>query len=148
MKDNWETPQWLFNELNEEFHFAADLCADLSNHKCLYWCRDYLVETIYEGVTYFMNPPYSNPYPFIEKAWEDSIIAKIVLLLPAKTDTKWFRIFWDIERHKPKDGCIIRFMPYRQNHKSRVGFVNPDTKKEQSGNPSGSMVVIFDRRFS
>lgn len=32
--DDWETPQWLFDELNREFHFTLDPCADKHNHKC------------------------------------------------------------------------------------------------------------------
>lgn len=32
--DNWATPQELFNELNSEFHFTLDPCADDKNHKC------------------------------------------------------------------------------------------------------------------
>lgn len=32
--DNWATPQYLFDELNKEFHFTLDPCADEFNHKC------------------------------------------------------------------------------------------------------------------
>lgn len=32
--DNWSTPQQVFDELNEEFHFNLDPCADSQNHKC------------------------------------------------------------------------------------------------------------------
>ena len=32
--DLWATPQDLFDELNNEFHFDIDVCADESNHKC------------------------------------------------------------------------------------------------------------------
>lgn len=32
--DNWETPQYFFDELNDEFHFDLDPCADEDNHKC------------------------------------------------------------------------------------------------------------------
>lgn len=32
--DNWSTPQHVFDELNEEFHFNLDQCADNQNHKC------------------------------------------------------------------------------------------------------------------
>ena len=33
-KDDWETPQWLFDELDSEFHFTLDPCANVLNHKC------------------------------------------------------------------------------------------------------------------
>ena len=32
--DEWATPQDFFDELNREFHFDLDSCADDSNHKC------------------------------------------------------------------------------------------------------------------
>ena len=32
--DQWSTPQWFFDELNKEFHFDLDVCADELNHKC------------------------------------------------------------------------------------------------------------------
>ena len=31
--DEWETPQELFNELDDEFHFTVDACATDENHK-------------------------------------------------------------------------------------------------------------------
>lgn len=32
--DEWETPQELYDELNKEFHFTLDPCANEQNHKC------------------------------------------------------------------------------------------------------------------
>lgn len=32
--DQWATPQNFFDELNDEFNFNLDPCADESNHKC------------------------------------------------------------------------------------------------------------------
>ena len=32
--DEWATPQELFDELDSEFHFELDVCANESNHKC------------------------------------------------------------------------------------------------------------------
>lgn len=34
MTDNWATPEDIFQELDREFHFTLDPCADASNHKC------------------------------------------------------------------------------------------------------------------
>lgn len=33
-KEEWETPQDLFNALNDEFHFTVDVCALPENAKC------------------------------------------------------------------------------------------------------------------
>lgn len=32
--DIWETPQHVFDELDREFKFTLDPCADENNHKC------------------------------------------------------------------------------------------------------------------
>lgn len=32
--DQWATPQYFFDELNSEFNFNLDPCADKTNHKC------------------------------------------------------------------------------------------------------------------
>lgn len=32
-KNNWETPQALFDELNAKYHFTLDAAASLDNHK-------------------------------------------------------------------------------------------------------------------
>lgn len=32
--DDWETPQDLFDKLNNEFNFNLDPCASVDNHKC------------------------------------------------------------------------------------------------------------------
>ena len=34
LTDEWETPQDLFEELDSEFHFTLDVCANAQNHKC------------------------------------------------------------------------------------------------------------------
>lgn len=111
--DSWETPCWLFDELNQEFNFDIDLCATKENSKCAMFYHDYLndisatVNHIFEkevfsrhaerlGIkTAFMNPPYSNPKLFIEKAWEDSKHCKIVCLVKVDPSTKWWSTFWD-----------------------------------------------------
>jgi len=33
-KDDWETPQKLFEELNDRYHFVIDLAATSKNAKC------------------------------------------------------------------------------------------------------------------
>lgn len=40
--DEWATPQALFDELDREFHFDLDPCADDHNHKCArYFTKSY-----------------------------------------------------------------------------------------------------------
>lgn len=33
-KDDWETPAWLFDQLNDEFHFTLDPCCTHKTAKC------------------------------------------------------------------------------------------------------------------
>lgn len=39
--DQWETPQDFYDDLNKEFSFNLDPCADEDNHKCeLYFTKE------------------------------------------------------------------------------------------------------------
>lgn len=112
LSDCWQTPKWLFDELNKEFDFDVDLTANAENSKCNNFFVDYLnnklhlnyfssnlasqkVENYLNNKTCFMNPPYSNPKPFIEKAWEDSKHCKIVCLVKVDPSTQWWATFWN-----------------------------------------------------
>jgi site-specific DNA-methyltransferase (adenine-specific) len=63
--DEWETPQDLFDELDKEFNFTLDVCADFENHKCVNYfdkAADGL-KADWHGRCW-MNPPYGDPeYP-------------------------------------------------------------------------------------
>lgn len=157
LSDSWRTPERLFDKLNREFKFDVDLCATKDNTLCKIFGKDYLenifmmnlaccehpyVEWDYHNsLTCFMNPPYSNPKPFIEKAWEDSKMYKIVCLVKADTSTKWWGIFWDYVLHKPKDGCEIRFFPKRIKFDPPKGYVGNNTS---AAFPSA--LIVMDRR--
>lgn len=60
--DQWAIPQAFFDQLNEEFHFTLDPCADAQNHKCdRYFTKEQngLVQS-WEGERVFCNPPYGR----------------------------------------------------------------------------------------
>lgn len=88
--DLWETPQWLFDRLNDEWHFETDVCAVESNKKCAHYYspeQDGLSQTW--GGRCWCNPPYGREIgKWVKKAAESD--ATVVMLLPARTDTKWF----------------------------------------------------------
>lgn len=90
----WETPQKLFDELNEEFDFGIDVCALPENAKCeKYYTpeHDGLRQPWVGNV--WCNPPYGRGIErWLEKA-QKSVTegAKVVvMLLPVRTNTKWF----------------------------------------------------------
>ena len=112
--DEWQTPQWLFDELNKEFRFTCDACATRENTKCDAYMPDALNDASWrdEG-NVFMNPPYSNPKPFVEAAWRNRIGRKVVLLLKCDPSTKWWGVFWDYTTNWPKMNTQIRYIPKR-----------------------------------
>ena len=125
--DLWGTPQDLFDELDAEFHFDLDVCALPENAKCE---RYYTPEQ--DGLsqewtgTCWCNPPYGRQIgKWVRKAAESG--TTVVMLLPARTDTKWFH---DYILGKAE----IRFLRGRL----KFGGCN-------NGAPFPSMVVVFRR---
>lgn len=131
--DLWETPQALFDELNNEFHFSLDVCAIPENAKCEKYYSpevDGLRQSwvVSDGAAW-CNPPYGRQIgKWVQKASETSTCGQtVVMLLPARTDTKWFH-----EYIYKKDFVEIRFL------KGRLKFGNSENSA-----PFPSMVVIF-----
>lgn len=86
----WETPQEFFDELNREFGFQTDVCALPENAKCeaFYTPEQDGLSQEWTGVCW-CNPPYGRQiWEWVRKAAESE--ATVVMLIPARTDTKWF----------------------------------------------------------
>jgi site-specific DNA-methyltransferase (adenine-specific) len=81
--DHFRTPPEIYNPLNREFNFTLDPCPING--------VDGLSQS-WEGETVFVNPPYSKIEPWVKKAWYHSKEgeATVVMLLPSRTDQKWF----------------------------------------------------------
>lgn len=145
--DLWATPQYIFDWLDEEFHFDLDAACTFSNCKCerglFYpdydsltedWSKDNELNETYRNV--WLNPPYSDPLPWVKKAYEESLNGTtVVCLLPADTSTKWFHdwVFGKAE---------VRFV------KGRIAFDCPGGNGSHSPNyknaPTfGSMIAIY-----
>lgn len=126
--DMWATPQAFFDQLNEEFHFTVDVCAIPENAKCEKFFTPEIngLKQEWEGVCW-CNPPYGREIgKWVEKAYIASTWgATVVMLLPARTDTKWFHEYI-------YNKSEIRFV------KGRLKFGNSKTAA-----PFPSMVVIF-----
>lgn len=128
--DEWATPQHLFDELNAEFGFTLDVCADHWNHKTpVYFDKetDGLNQT-WSGVCW-MNPPYGRTIKqWMAKAYEASLGgATVVCLVPARTDTAWW---WDYAMKGE-----VRFI------RGRVKFVNRNGGGDSA--PFPSAIVVF-----
>lgn len=131
--DEWETPQKTFDELNDEFRFDLDPCADESNHKCeKYFTKeqDGLLQD-WGGFSVFCNPPYGKELSkwVMKSYWESQKPnTVVVMLIPARTDTRWFHdyIYGKAE---------IRFI------KGRLRFNN-----SKSNAPFPTMIVVFGEK--
>jgi phage N-6-adenine-methyltransferase len=91
----WATPDWLFDELDREFHFTLDVCATAENAKCLSFLdsldmRSALAQE-WQGRCW-MNPPYGRQIgQWLQKAYESAQAgATVVALIPSRTDTAWW----------------------------------------------------------
>ena len=127
--DEWATPQHIFDELNNEFGFDLDVCANESNHKCddYYSIEDDGLSKDWSGRRVFCNPPYSNIAEWVKKAFYEtkSDNTLVVLLIPSRTDTKYFQNYI-------YNRSEIRFI------KGRLKFGN-----SKNSAPFPSMIVIF-----
>lgn len=130
-KVEWSTPQDFYDNLNSEFHFTLDACATDENHKCeKYYTKEVngLLQD-WSGETVFCNPPYGRKETgeWVKKCFDESSRCKnIVMLIPARTDTKWFHKYI---YHKAKE---VRFV------KGRLKFGGC-----KDAAPFPSMVVVF-----
>lgn len=128
-RSDWETPPELFGALDREFRFTLDAAATHETRKCERYLtpdEDALKAHIFDQVVW-CNPPYGRGL----EDWCASFAmwalngCTVVALLPANTDTEWFRMVW-FWSHE------IRLL-YR-----RVNFVG-----SSGGNTGGSLVAVY-----
>ena len=126
--DEWETPQTLFDELNEEFRFNLDPCATQSTAKCekYFTADDNGLTHSWGGYRVFCNPPYSEISKWVEKCYREGVKDNtlVVMLIPSRTDTRYFHDFI-------YQRAEIRFV------RGRVKFGG------KSNAPFPSMIVVF-----
>ncbi|MDY0650375.1 phage N-6-adenine-methyltransferase [Pasteurella multocida] len=148
-KDHYRTPKYVFNWLDRRFYFLIDGCASEHNARCSTYIGDginaaapdfltfepleQVIETAEATLRIFVNPPYSNPLPFVQRAAElRNAGYLVVMLLPADKSTKWYQVIQDNATE------VIDIVG------GRINFLHPITGEEVKGNNKGSMVVVFD----
>lgn len=128
--DLWETPQDLFDKLNNEFQFTLDVCATPENAKCdkFYTEEQDGLEHPWKGTVWY-NPPYGRGIgQWVRRALFASVSGStVVMLLPARTDTKWFHDYI-----YKRNNVEIRFI------RGRLKFGG-----SKNSAPFPSMVVVF-----
>ena len=130
----WETPNDLFEELNNVFHFDVDVCALPENTKCTRYFspeQDGLAQK-WSGACW-MNPPYGGEIAkWMQKAYESSLDgAVVVCLVPVRTDTRWWHDYVGKSAH-------IEFI------KGRLKF---GSSKNSAPFPSAIVVFANDNRL-
>jgi len=135
-KDDWETPQDLYDKLHSQWKFTLDPCCCSHSQKCKEgFPFDYGFDGLKEswrGHTVYMNPPYGREIgKWIEKAYNESKDKNtvVVALLPSRTDTRWFHNYI-YNRHE------ITFI------KGRLKF-----QGAKHNAPFPSMIVVFKARL-
>ena len=130
--DEWYTPQNTFDRLDKEFHFTLDPCATDQNHKCpTYFTKENDgLQQSWAGHSIFVNPPYSDIKTWVEKSYLSSLKPNtlVVMLVPARTDTKWFHQYVTKARE-------VRFI------EGRLKFGGASNSA-----PFPSMIVIFGNK--
>ncbi len=131
--DQWETPQDLYDDLDNIFGFDLDPCALPSNAKCRRFItpdEDGLKQPWTGNV--FMNPPYGREIgKWVKKAFDEAQKdgTTVVCLLPARTDTAW----WHEYCTKGHVWLIRGRLKFGDSH---------------NGAPFPSAIVIFSRLLS
>ena len=59
-RDTWQTPNWLFKELDKQYEFTFDCCATDDNSKCLGFTDNLESMPNKQFEVGWMNPPFSK----------------------------------------------------------------------------------------
>lgn len=137
--DMWQTPPEVIDYIQSRFgKIKLDLCASLLGKVCDNYIdidQDFLNDMhIYDeiadtGALCFLNPPYSNPLPFVKQAikWSQAVYA-VAGILNNDTSTKWYA---ELANHAaiimPITGGRIAFLdedkqPINGNNKPQLMF--------------------------
>lgn len=143
----WQCPDELFQELDNEFHFTLDACAQPFSAKCkkFFTPKDDGLAQNWKGHTVWCFPPSGvcQLRDWVRKAAHEAKKANttVVMLLPVSTDARWFH-----EHILHANGVTLRFLPARVHYENlmlptwaKEGTAQPQKK----GSMRPSMVVIF-----
>jgi len=149
--NDWQTPGWLYNELDSIYHFDFDPCPYQANFNGL---------VVPWGKSNFINPPYDrvNKPLFIEKSISESEQNRCVLLIPASMGTKHTHMLLDlVPRHNRvtlEEWKGISIAERRADSwmifpKGRIAFKGYNTNGVWSENQKGkhdSMIVVLNSK--
>lgn len=146
IRNLWRTPKFVFDYYDRRFKFDIDMASSDKNHLCDIYItsdEDALLHATFnekleqadwsKGVSVFCNPPYDDCASWVAMVTEyaERYGVKIVMLLPADTSVKWFKLAFD--------NCTECHLI-----SGRLSFISEDTGKPVAGNNKGSVVFVFD----
>lgn len=137
--DTWCTPSELFNNLQKEFRFTLDSACSKKTALCkkFFTPKENGLGQDWKNEIVFVNPPYGRKIgDWVQKSCDEGYYgtAKVVMLIPARTDTRYFH---DYILGKAE----IRFI------KGRLKFINHEKEGNKlSPAPFPSMIVIFGNK--
>jgi phage N-6-adenine-methyltransferase len=136
-RDDWETPIWLYDLLDEEFRFSLDAAASERTHKA----ASYITEAgdglaidwqkaAPAGAAVWLNPPYGRAVgSWVKKAAEESRRGlTVVVLIFSRTDTSWWHDY-------AMAAAEIRFI------RGRLSFLQDGEPRHPA--PAPSCVLVF-----
>lgn len=141
--DLWRTPKEVIDYIESRFgEIELDLCASVSGHVCDNYITEtenflddtvlhnlYNIDALILGSLCWMNPPYSNPLPFVQQAIKWSQYGYAVAgILNNDSSTKWFvELEKNAQLLMPITGGRIAFIgadgePINGNNKPQIMF--------------------------
>lgn len=141
--NEWQTPKWLFDKLNNKFNFQLDAAATVDNALCANYFTlndNALSKDWHIYKTIYCNPPYGRMIgKFVKKAYEESQKeCTVVMLIPARVDTSWWHDYCS-------KGNVLFI-------KGRLKFINKEFPSYKDNGdfkispaPFPSAIVIFDK---
>lgn len=155
--DDRETPPCVFDPLNAEFAFTLDAASSHQNRKCERHCTldgffigeqrvtaDTGLSLPWVGDRVWINPPFSELRPWVEKAWRDDGAEVVCMLLPNnRQEQPYWQDLIEPFRDRPNSILTTRFIRRRRPFLHMGKGIGNRTSKNP---PFGLVLVIWDRR--
>jgi phage N-6-adenine-methyltransferase len=146
VRDKWSTHRDVIEYMKSRYgEYDLDAAASAENTVCVKFYSqetNCLVRWWGTNKHVWLNPPYSNPMPFVMKSIEQmEHNNQIDLLLPADNSTQWFReaqqsaaeIIWIVASIDDDGSC----------RSGRLAFISGDTGEPVDNNNKGSVIFIM-----
>jgi site-specific DNA-methyltransferase (adenine-specific) len=144
--DEWLTPLDLFERLDLKWNFTLDPCgcSGFNLSTSIRWVgkQEDGLRILWKGYTVFCNPPYSAISDWVAKAHASRAICRVVMLIPSRTDTKYWHTYIQ------NDALKVEFLPGRlqfRDAKTGLPAMGPNKKGKlvKQSAPFPSCLVYF-----